>query len=62
MEEKELSEQQKQELRKHAASLLGKKGGKAGSGEAKRRDHQHYAIELVEARRAARTRRQLLGE
>lgn len=42
-----------------AAASLGRKGGKSGSGDAKRREGDHYSVKLVEARRAAALRRKM---
>ena len=45
--------------RSEAASALGGIGGKKGTGEAKRRDPDFYAVTLPEARRRAILKRKL---
>lgn len=42
-----------------AASALGSKGGKAATGDKKRRDSNHYAHVLAEARRRAILKKKL---
>lgn len=43
--------------RYRAAAALGSKGGKSGTGDAKKRDSEHYTVTLAEARRRAREKR-----
>lgn len=45
--------------RQEAAAIMGQKGGKNGSGDAKRRSNGHYAVTLAEARRLKKLKKQL---